>query len=127
MNNIRPAPGKSVVSMRWITRLLSIAISCTFLFILFLAVANEDKPQGAAISVLALLVLTLVGCFAAWRWERVGGVVVIIGAICLSVAAYSASLAFGLGSMSFIPALIYGVPFLIVGSLFWICGHQSFA
>lgn len=127
MNDIRLALGKDGVSMRWMTRLLSIAISGMFLLILFLAVTNEDKPQRAAISVLALLILTIVGCFAAWRWERVGGVVVAVGALCLSVAAYSASLTFGLGSMSFVPALIYGVPFLVVGSLFWACGHQGFA
>lgn len=65
MNSIRRALGKSGVSMHWMTRLLSIVIGGVFLLITFLAVTNEDKPQGPAIFVLALLVLTIVACFAA--------------------------------------------------------------
>jgi hypothetical protein len=125
MNDIRPALGKGGVSMRWMARLLSIVISGVFLLIIFLAVTNEDKPQGAAIPVLVLLALTIVGCFSAWRWEKVGGVVVVIGALCQSVAAYLASLTFGLSSLSFLPSLIYGAPFLVVGVLFWVCGQRA--
>jgi sugar lactone lactonase YvrE len=134
MNDIRPTSGRSGVSVRWMTRLLSIVISSVFLLIIGLAVTNEDKPQGAAIPVLALLVLTIVASLAAWRWEKVGGLVVVLLALCLSVAAHSASLAFGLGSLSFLPALLYGAPFLVVGILFWVCGqitasgsHHDFA
>jgi hypothetical protein len=115
--------GKRGVSVRWMTRLLSIVIGCMFLLIIHLAVTNEDSPQRAAIPVLALLVLTIVAALAAWRWEKVGGVVVVLLALCLSVAAYSASLTYGLGSLSFVPALLYGVPFLIVGILLWVCGR----
>jgi hypothetical protein len=56
----------------------------------------------------------------AWRWERIGGLVVILLAGGLTVAAYSASRSFGLGSPSFLLALLYGGPFLLVGILFWI-------
>ena len=125
MNAIQPAIGKSGVSMRWMARLFSIVISSAFLLIIFLAVTNEDKPQGAAIPLLALLALTIAACFAAWRWEQVGGVVVVIGALCLSVASYSASLTFGLGAQSFLAPLIYGVPFLVVGILFWVGGQRA--
>lgn len=125
MNNIRLTLGKGGVFVRWTARLLSVVVSSEFLLILFLALTNEDKPQGAAIPGLVLLVLTIVGCFAAWRWEKIGGVVVVIGALCLSVEAYLASLTFGLGSASFLPALVYSAPFLVVGILFWICGIQQ--
>jgi hypothetical protein len=116
---------KTVFSIRWMTRLLSFLVSSMFLLILFLAVGNEDKPQGMAIPVLALLVLTIMGCLAAWRWEKAGGIVVIISALCLSITAYSASLTFGLGSLSFLPALIYGAPFLILGILFLVCAKEQ--
>ena len=122
MNNKLHPIAKSGPSIRWMTRMLSILISCIFLLILFLAVTNEDKPQGMAIPVLALLVLAIAGSFAAWRWEKIGGLVVIISALCLGVAAFSASLNYGLGSMGFLPTLIYGLPFLVVGCLFWVCG-----
>lgn len=124
MNDIQVPLGKSGISMRWMTRLLSIIVSCAFLFIMVLAITNEDKPQDMAIPVLAFLTLTIAGCFVAWRWERIGGVVVVISALCLSVVAYSASLNVGLGSLSFLPSLIYGIPFLAVGILFWICGQR---
>ncbi len=125
MNNIRHAPGKSFISMRWMTRLSSIVVSSVFLLIIYLAVTDKDKPQGAAIPILALLVPNIVGCFAAWRWEQVGGIAVVISALCLSVVAYSASLTFGLGSQSFLSVLIYGAPFLAVGILFWVCGQRA--
>ncbi len=96
MNDIRRALGTRGVSLRWMTRLLSIVISGVFLLIMLLAVTNEDKPQGAAILVLVLLGLTIVGCFVAWRWEQIGGGIVVNGALGLIAAAYSASLTFGL-------------------------------
>jgi len=125
MSRVRRELGESGISVRWLARVSSIAVSGVFLLILFLAVTNEDKPQGAAIPVLALLGLTIAATLAAWRWEKVGGVVVVLLALCLSVAAYSASRAFGLGSLSLLPSLIYGVPFLAVGSAFWICGQRA--
>jgi len=124
MNDIRHAPGEGGVSLRWMTRLLSIVISSVFLLIIFLAITNEDKPRGPAIAVLALLALTIAGCFAAWKWEKAGGVVVIISALCLGVAVYSASLTFGIASLSSLLLLIYVAPFLVIGVLFWVCGQS---
>ena len=125
MSDMPPASSKRGAFVRWMARLLSIVISIVFLLIIYLAVTNEDRPHGAAIPVLALLLLTILATFAAWRWERVGGLIVVLFALCLSVAAYSASLTFGLGSQSFVPALLYGAPFLLVGILFWVCGQGA--
>jgi hypothetical protein len=125
MNAIRRLLGDGGLSMRWVARLSSLAISSVFLLILILAVTNEDKPHGPAIPVLVLLVLTMVACLAAWRWEKAGGVAVIVGSICLSLAAYSAAQAFGLGSAIFLPLLVYGAPFLVVGILFLIAGQRT--
>jgi hypothetical protein len=98
-----------------------------FLLVLCLAVTNEDKPQGPAITILVLLGLTMASSFAAWRWEKAGGAFVIVGALGTGVAAYSASLQLGLGWQSLLPALIYGTPFLVIGILFWVCGHRAMA
>lgn len=111
--------------MPWMARLLSMVINSVFLLFLILAVTNEDKPQGPAISVLVLLVLTIGGSLAAWRWEKAGGALVVAGGLCLGVATYSASLAFGLGSTSYLPTFIYGAPFVVVGILFWISGTRA--
>jgi hypothetical protein len=125
MNNTRGILSNRGISLRWVTRLLSLVINSVFLLILCLAITNEDRPQGLAIAILVLLILTMAGSLAAWRWERAGGVVVITGALGTGIAAYSASLKLELGSQSFLPALIYGIPFLVIGVSFWVCGHRA--
>jgi hypothetical protein len=127
MNNTQRLPKEGSIPLRWMTRLLSLTINSAFLLILYLAVTNEDQPQGPAIAVLVLLGLTMAGSFAAWRWEKAGGTAVIAGALGTGAAAYSASMEFGLGSQSFLPALLYGAPFLVLGILFWVCGHRKVA
>ncbi len=109
--------------IRWMARASSILFSSEFLIVMLLALTNEDKPRGMAIPVLALLALTIAGCFAAWRWERAGGFVVVLSATGLGIAAYLASLAFGLPSL--LPALVYSAPFLLVGVLFLACGQAA--
>ena len=127
MDNSRHIPTDWNIALRWMARLFSLVVNSVFLLILCLAVTNEDKPHGPAITILVLLALTMAGSFAAWRWEKAGGAVVIIGALGTGVAAYSASLQLGLGSQSFLPGLIYGTPFMVVGFLFWLCGHRAVA
>ena len=117
MNDLQPATINRNTVFHWIARLSSLVIDSVFLLILFLALSNEDKPQGAAIPVLVLLALTMVICLAAWRWERAGGIAVLVGAICLGIAAYASSRTFGVGSYFPIP-LLYAAPFLLVGTLF---------
>lgn len=125
MSNLRRRRINQEIPLRPLTRLLALVINSVFLLILCLAVTNEDKPQEPAITVLVLLGLTMAASFVAWRWEKAGGAIVIIGALGTGVAAYSASLEFGLGSQSFLPGLIYGTPFLVKGILFWLCGHSA--
>ena len=117
MNDVQSATSNWNTVIRWIARLSSLAINSVFLFILVLAVTNEDKPQGLAIPVLLLLVLAMVSCLAAWRWERGGGIAVLVSAVCLGVAAYSASRTYSLGP-HFLAPLVYAAPFLLVGTLF---------
>jgi zinc transporter ZupT len=117
MNEVQPATSNWDTVIRWIARLSSLAINSVFLLILFLALTNEDKPQGAAIPVLVLLALTMGSCFAAWRWERAGGIAVLVGAVCLGGATYTASRTYGAGPR-FLAPLLYAVPYLLVGTLF---------
>jgi hypothetical protein len=103
--------------VRWTARLASLVINGVFLLILFLALTNEDRPQGVAIAVLAFLVLAMVSSLVAWRWERAGGIALLVSAVCLGVAAYSASRTYGAG-LSLLPSLLYAVPYLLAGTLF---------
>ena len=125
MNNTRHASTNRGTSLRWPARLSSLVINSVFLLILILAITNEDRPQGPAIAVLALLVLVMVASFTAWRWQKAGGGLVVAGGICLGVAAYLAQRAFGLGSSGLLGAFVYGAPFVFVGILFWISGEGA--
>lgn len=124
MHNIRPVPTGSGTLLGWMARLFSLVINSAFLLILCLALTNEDRPQGPALAVLPLLVLTMAASFAAWRWARAGGALVVAGGLCLGLAAYAASLAFDLGSAGLLGPLIYGAPFVLLGTLFWISGKK---
>lgn len=117
MKDIQSGTNNWDTVIRWIARLSSLAINIVFLLIMVLALTNEDKPQGAAIPVLVLLALAMASCFAAWRWERAGGIAVLVSAVCLGVAAYLASRTYSLGP-HFLAPLVYAVPFLLVGTLF---------
>jgi len=124
MNWIRRVPTSKYDLLDWTARLSSLVINSVFLLILVLAVTNEDKPQGPAVVVLVLLALTMLASFAAWRWRRTGGAVVVAGGLCLGVAAYSASVAFGLRSFALLSMFLYGAPFVLTGILFWISGGR---
>ncbi|MBU0494857.1 MAG: hypothetical protein KKA73_16795 [Chloroflexi bacterium] len=116
---------EAVRLVRWATRLSSIAVSSVFLLIMALAITNEDAPQTPAIPVLVLLALTIMGCIAAWRWEKIGGGAAIIGAIGLGIAVYAASSAFGLDSYLLLLMSMYSLPFLVIGILFLACGYLT--
>jgi hypothetical protein len=125
MHNIRSVPTSRGALLGWIARLSSLVINSAFLLILCLALTNEDKPQGPALTVLALLVLTMAASFAAWRWPRTGGALVVVGGVCLGVAAYAVSLALDLGPAGLLGPFIYGAPFVLLGTLFWISGSKA--
>ena len=125
MKDHRFAIGKDGISLRWTARILSIVASGVFLFILFLVATNEDPPEGPGIVLVALLAASIVGCIAAWRWEKIGGAMVVICAIAVSAAAFMASVSYGLGAWGILSAIIYGVPFLVVGGMFWLSGTSA--
>jgi hypothetical protein len=125
MSDTRHVSTNTGTSLRWPARLSSLVVNSGFLLILILAVTNEDKPRGPAVSVLALLVLVMVVSFTAWRWEKLGGALVIVGGFCLGVAAYLAQRALGLGSSGLLGALVYGAPFVFLGILFWMAGERA--
>ena len=106
-------------------RLVSVGVSAAFLLIIVLALTDEDRPPPAAFPVLALLGLSIIASFVAWRYPRVGGVVVQVAAVALGVVVYVSSRTFGMGSGSLITSLIYAVPFLVVGLLFARCESES--
>lgn len=123
MVNTRANLGKAVYWTRLTARLSSLITCSVFLLIALLEVTNEDRPQAPAILVLTFLTLTILACLAAWRWEQVGGSLVLIGALSLGLAAYSSASIIGPGDFAFLASLIYSLPFAVVGALFLLTGQ----
>jgi hypothetical protein len=106
--------------MRWAARLLGLV--AVGLFVLFaveggptaLASLSWSSPQGMPL-LLALLV-ALAGVLIAWRWELIGGVMALGGAVAI-VALACAGSDFAL----FRCALLFITPFLLAGALYLGC------
>ena len=107
-------------TMRWIARIL--ALVAVGLFVLFAVTAGSSvisaaswiSPQGAPL-LLALLV-ALAGVIVAWRWELVGGIMAMVGAL-----AIIGLTCLGSGVDMFLCSLYFTLPLLISGALYLAC------
>ena len=104
--------------MRWIARGLGSVVGVLWLLIgIAEAVWPHTPPspeaslQGAILA--GLGITTVLGVLIAWRWEGIGGTIVVIGAIALSTFAYVTA-----GHNKVWAMLFTGGPFLVAGILF---------
>lgn len=104
---------------RNLARTACLIVNAAFAVILLSIMVNDDKPQEAAIPVIRLLVLTMIGSCLAWRWEKTGAIMTAIGATGLGIAAYISAQSVGLAGFSFFAAALYGLPFLALSALFF--------
>jgi peptidoglycan/LPS O-acetylase OafA/YrhL len=104
--------------VRWTARVASILVCAWFAFVLVLVATNEDQPRAEVIPSLILVAINIGACFAAWRWERAGGIAIIIGAIAIGIALWVPIVNAGLTLVMPILIAAYFVPFGLVGALF---------
>ncbi|KPK71318.1 hypothetical protein AMJ71_09230 [candidate division TA06 bacterium SM1_40] len=81
-------------------------------FLFALGVGLRDP----ALPIFLLLIIPIGGSGLAWRWEGIGGAVIMIGAFLLAAGGFSPA-----GRMKIIALFMIGVPYLIIGKLFLIC------
>ncbi|MCL4459204.1 MAG: hypothetical protein M1136_10305 [Chloroflexi bacterium] len=82
---------------------------------------GEDTTEGATPGVLLLLLgLAVLGVLTAWRWEGIGGMVTVVGAIALGTFVYTVA-----WRNKILAALIYSLPFLSPGILLLICWWRT--
>jgi hypothetical protein len=99
-----------------------LALAAVGLFVLFavecgpmaLASLSWSSPQGMPL--LVALLVSLVGVVIAWRWELVGGVLAVGGAV-----AIIALVCAGSGFELFRCALLFTAPLLLAGALYMGC------
>lgn len=103
--------------MRWVARILALVV--IGLFVVFavqsgskvLSALSFDDPQG--LPLLLALLLALAGVLIAWRWELVGGIMAIVGAI-----AIVSLTCLGSGSDMLLCSLLFTGPLLLAGILY---------
>jgi hypothetical protein len=118
MANNNPADDGPTKRMRWIARGIGSLVGALWVLIGIAETAWPHTPpspeaslQGAILAVLGIT--TVLGVLIAWRWERIGGTIVVIGAIALSTFGYITA-----GRYKVWVALFSGGPFLVAGALF---------
>ena len=111
--------------MRWIARAIGSLVGVLWLLIGISEVVWPHTPpspeaslQGAILS--GLGITTVLGVLIAWWRERVGGTVVVVGAIALSTFAYVTA-----GRNKVWAMLFTGGPFLVAGILFLASWRRS--
>ena len=80
------ANGRRAHYIRWAVRACGLLVIVVFVSILILAFINEDGIQTEAVPKIVLMALAICGVVVAWRWERVGGVMLVASAVALGLS-----------------------------------------
>lgn len=102
---------------RWLARGIGLVASSIFMFAAIVSgISQYPMPQ----LMLLLLVLNVAGVIIALRWERVGGIIVMVASVGLGAFVYTNA-----ERNQLLAASIYGLPYFIAGILFLICSQRS--
>ena len=108
--------------MKWMPRVISLLVLA---FYLSLWIFNEDVRSRPTLPVI-LPGLLAVFLLVAWRWERFGGLLTILGGLIFFLVIIVGAI--GANDISPMAALFGGAllaaPFLLTGCLFFIAGQQ---
>ena len=117
------APDRGAGHIRWAARVSGLLVVGVFLLILFLAFTNEDGIQAQAVAKVILLMIAIAGVGIAWRWERVGGGLLVASAVALGLSICQSYPIFGPAGL-LVVLLIYSAPPLVAGVLFLLSGRR---
>jgi hypothetical protein len=79
MKTSRVSSNGLMIGVRWVARILALLMAC---FILFMAIGegfNPAKLNGRELLLSAAFFVTWVGLWFGWRWEGLGGLLVVAG------------------------------------------------
>jgi len=114
--SIPPGHG-GIRSARWIARILGAIIVLLFLWFLAYAGARVipalawGDPQG--VPLFAVLVAAVSGVLVAWRWELLGGLLALLGAVAIVALVYA-----GGGAGTLPGAIVLALPLIVAGVLY---------
>jgi hypothetical protein len=100
---------RTVITIRWIARILSALIILFWGYMIVgHLIGTEARPSRPLVASdtaqVAMMLLWLVGLAMAWRWELVGAVLALTGAL---IGALLNPNALGLGVVPAVPALLF--------------------
>ena len=110
--------------IRWAARVTGLLVVVVFLLILILAFTNEDGIQAQAVPKVILLMVAICSVGVAWRWERVGGAILVASAVALGLSMYPSYPIFGPVGFLLV-VLIYPPLPLISGVLFLLSSRRG--
>lgn len=114
MANISSTSDRATEWKRWTARGLGSLAGAYWAVALVAEAIWGDTPASLEGAVLGVLVgATVLGVALAWRWEGLGGMIVVVGAIALGIFAY-----FTAGRNRPLAISVTGGPFLVAGVLF---------
>lgn len=114
---------RGVDNIRWVARAFGLLVVGLFLMILILAFTNEDGIQAQAVPKVVLLAVAICGVGLAWRWERVGGAVLVASAVAVGLSMYQSYLILGPVGLLLV-VLVYTPLPLIAGVLFLLSSRR---
>ena len=117
------APDRGAGHIRWAARVSGLLVVGVFLLILFLAFTNEDGIQAQAVPKVLLLMIAIAGVGIAWRWERVGGGLLVASAVALGLSICQSYPIFGPVGLLLV-VLIYTPLPLMAGVLFLLSSRR---
>jgi hypothetical protein len=121
-----PQPDDSVNELRLITRsLMLLALLSGILYIRVFIISTLTEldaggKDGIGLLSFLFLVVAITGLLLTWRWERLGGLVVVGSGIGLALVTYFMST-----DSPWLTSFFYGSPFVITGSLCLVSWHRT--
>ena len=109
--------------IRWAARVFGLSVVGVFLLILFLAFTNEDGIHAQAVPKVILLMVAICSVGVAWRWERVGGAILVASVVALGLSMVQSYPILGPVGLLLV-VLIYTPLPLIAGALFLLSSRR---
>jgi len=109
--------------MRWAARVSGLLVVGVFLLILILAFTNEDGILAQAVPKIIVMAVAICGVAVAWRWERVGGAMLVASAVALGLSICQSYPIFGPVGLLLVMLIYTPLP-LISGVLFLLSSRR---
>ncbi len=124
MKTIRQATIRRIRSLRWVARSIGLCVAALFVFFMIDSGARLipalpwTEPQGMPLFL--VLLAAVAGLLLAWRYEAVGGLLAVAGALVILALVF-----LGSGPSMLLGALFFTLPLLVAGCLYLGCWQSE--